>query len=138
MWDATMRMRIHESWCFRQKISIYVTSSARVSKKHQVRVIMHEQLNDVHIYIYIYIYIHMCPVSDVLESFRWCFALPRFDLFIGPERQHPFHRSLAVLSCAWKLAAKREDLNGTTRYQNWLVVWNSFYFPIYWVANHPN
>ena len=21
---------------------------------------------------------------------------------------------------------------------NWLVVWNIFYFPIYWVANHPN
>ena len=22
--------------------------------------------------------------------------------------------------------------------KNWLVVWNIFYFPIYWVANHPN
>ena len=20
----------------------------------------------------------------------------------------------------------------------WLVVWNIFYFPIYWVSNHPN
>ena len=23
-------------------------------------------------------------------------------------------------------------------YDVWLVVWNIFYFPIYWVANHPN
>ena len=27
---------------------------------------------------------------------------------------------------------------GIPVYHNWLVVWNMFYFPIYWVANHPN
>ena len=32
----------------------------------------------------------------------------------------------APTHCAWK--------NDKT----WLVVWNIFYFPIYWVSNHPN
>ena len=28
--------------------------------------------------------------------------------------------------------------NDVPKHQSWLVVWNIFYFPIYWVSNHPN
>ena len=36
--------------------------------------------------------------------------------------------------CHWN--SRHNRYSSTTLY--WLVVWNIFYFPIYWVANHPN
>ena len=34
----------------------------------------------------------------------------------------------------WLSRARTKDVS----MYNWLVVWNMFYFPIYWVSNHPN
>ena len=41
-----------------------------------------------------------------------------------------------VFSVRWKRGPKSEHWQ--TKEHSWLVVWNIFYFPIYWVSNHPN
>ena len=56
-----------------------------------------------------------CSIQPFFIIFQYHFASIRYDIMFGKS---------VCFSCF--------------TIQNWLVVWNMFYFCIYWVANHPN
>ena len=73
--------------------------------------------------------------GEIAAEFEWCGASG------GAHRTH--HRSDCEDVCnrTKTIRNKVQNLHGRDHGpadQNWLVVWNIFYFPIYWVSNHPN
>ena len=101
----------------------------------------------IYIYIFIYIYICVCVYDAGLCSslvsegvflvkgrLQWtCPSFVRFAMFIGWFQGYvSWAKHKSHVSC-------RAEVWQDTRFDIiWLVVWNIFYFPIYWVANHPN
>ena len=68
--------------------------------------------------------VYQCLVPPLVQ--RWSMLKNRFS---------PVLATWLLGDTCWSIL---RDSIGHVNHHSWLVVWNIFHFPIYWVSNHPN